>query len=241
MNESNGAENVRLSEEQVRRIIERAAAMPDELDRISYADLREIAAELDIDEKRLQRAFTQELIGHAGVKVGALTGIERITGTRNGRAAVFGSVLGIGSGLIGLTNRFVVDGITFSTGSNAYIDVPVAIALAAISLVFLAKNRKAGSLRRFLGEVGSLWGTFFGGWAAVSGGPTDDLARYVLSSLACSAIVGFLVLRRKGAKPLNDRAAPIARANQNDSKPVNQGHEAFSWDRTMRRLRLAPA
>lgn len=224
MTKKDGLESLSLTETQVREIIERAARMPARRDNISVQELRAIASELDIDSESLERALSEVLFEAQST---LFSPVPRKT-LRVGLGLIAGASLGLATGFLGLAIRIVVAGGSATLGSNAYIDMPVSLLLTALSLTSLFWNKKVGSLRQFLAEVGALWGTYFVGWSIVSGGATADLTAFVLSGVAVSTVVGVLVLRRSPPTGLPSRSDTLAPVESDSDTSTSDQHPPFS-------------
>ena len=195
-----------LTEEEFRKVIERAELISSGRDRISLAELRTIAADLDIEGSALERALAEVLkeTAVASRDETMLAESRPILRRRLALGAVAGALLGVGSSLMGLAERMVIAGIEMVLSSTAWVDVPVAIVLGLLSLFALLRSRSNGSLRSYCGEVTTLWLTFFFGWSLIRMGSPGDLLAFLVTGLSVSLAIGFLVLRdrRDGTKSL---------------------------------------
>ncbi len=181
---------VRLTEEQVREVIERAARLPARSDLVSVSELRQIAMELDVDPDALEEALSEVLdVDHAPAPKRSLA--------RKVQGALAGGVLGAGSALIGAALAYFFDNIIVTMTSSLFVDTAVTLALVWLTLSSLRHNRREGRLRDYLLEVGTLWATFVGAWTLVHGGPGSDVNALGSIAFALSVVVGLLALRGK--------------------------------------------
>jgi hypothetical protein len=196
MNRNELPDDLKLSEEQVRAIVERAAREPAASSLITLAQLREIATELDIDPAALDTATREVLRGAAPpdqVEIGAAESILRKASRANlGRAALlatFTIALGVfttyveAGGLDAVLNR------TTMPGSGSFIDVPVAAFLIALSLANAYSRLRVGKRLHFLLESAATWMGFAAGWTLGHGGVTADLATFVAVVLTGSLLL----------------------------------------------------
>lgn len=220
-------EDLVLSEAQLRAVIERAARAEPRPEGTSIAVLRQIAAELDIDPAALERALN-EVVGLPVQGKPVRSWINRRV-TRLGHALdlvlprrgrlVAGLLLG---GSLGWLSAQVALGLRLpggmgSSGSGAFVDVPITIALILLTLANSLSRRLDRRFARYLAETAALWGGLAVTWSITAGEATNDLVSLVLLVMAASAVWGWLVVRRRSdggdRTPLRSASDPIAPAD----------------------------
>jgi len=197
-----------LSESQVRDVIERAVRAEARSDGTSIAMLRQIAQELEIDPVALERAL-HDVVGlpvkgkpirsWISRRVTRLCHAVDLFLPRKGRLVaglMLGGSLGWLSAHIAVGLRVVIGTITGTSGSAAFIDVPIAIVLILLTLANSLSRRLDGHFVRYLAETGVTAGAFASAWALTAGRFTIDLATGVALYTAAAAVWGWFVVRR---------------------------------------------
>jgi len=214
-------EDLVLTEAQLRAVIERATRAEPRPEGTSIAVLRQIAAELDIDPAALERAL-DEVVGlpvrgkpvHSWInrRVTRLGHALDLVLPRKGRLAA-GLLLG---GSLGWLSAEVALGLRLpsgmgSSGSGAFVDVPITIALVLLTLANSLSRRLDGRFARYLAELAATWGAFVIAWGVTAGGVSGDLARGALLISMAAAVWGWLVVRRKsaGGPDTPERVLPV--------------------------------
>lgn len=222
-------DDLKLSEAQVQAIVERALRAPPASTLITMAQLREIAAELDIDQSALAAAARSVLAGSAPsatVDVGVAESLLRkASRARLGRAALlcaFTAALGVfttyveAGGLDSVLNR------TTMPGSGSFVDVPVGVFLIVLTLVNAYSRLRFGKRIQFLVESVATWLGFAAGWTLGNGGLTADLATFVALTLAGSVLLTWKRLHTGGKRIRAALAELIARGDAAGSTSENQ-------------------
>jgi hypothetical protein len=191
-----------LSEAQMRDIIERATRELPQSTGITVAELRQIAAELDIDPRSLERAF-DEVIGLPIVDQPVRTWLRRQL-TELGRLAdpflpkkgrlVAGALFG---GIAGWLNAFLMG---FSVNGH----YPIAFAMIGITLANLLSRRLDRDFPRYLVETLAMWGLYGLSWTLTYGGITGNLVIWVLLWTSLAFIGGWRLVRA----PFGDGGQP---------------------------------
>ena len=201
-------DDLELTESQFREVIERATRADLRDPGIPLDILRQVAAELEIDPKELQLALRAVVAApeSRGSVRGWLGGIDTRLGhllddilPRKARPAV-GALVG---GSLGWLSAHVAT--TVATGANAFIDVPVAIALVLLTAANSLSRRLDGRFAEFAGETIAMWAAFGLAWTLTFGQVTGDIVTWVLSCVAAATVWGWLVVRKSG------RGGPDAR------------------------------
>ncbi|MEO5825731.1 MAG: hypothetical protein ABIR59_07580 [Gemmatimonadales bacterium] len=207
-----------LSEDQFREIIERATRMERNDDGVSVTILRQVADELGIEATALERALGDVVglpdskrpvrgwMGRTFTKVCRV--IDQIL-PRKGRllAGMFaGASLGWLSAHIAVGLQRIVGGFSATIGSSSFIDVPVAAALIALTLANSLSRRYAGGFGRYCAETLAIWGAFGAAWTITSGAPTSDLMTWVAIATGASMMWGWLIIPRNAP---GQRIAPL--------------------------------
>lgn len=182
-----------LSEAQMRDIIERATREMPLSTGITVAELRQIAAELDIDPKSLERAF-DEVIGLPIADRPVRTWLKRQL-TKLGRLVdpflpkkgrlVAGALFG---GIAGWLNAFLME---FSINGH----YPVAFAMIGITLANLLSRRLDRDFRHYFAETLATWGLYGLSWALTYDGITSNLVIWVLLWTSLAVIGGLRLMR----------------------------------------------
>lgn len=225
-------DDLRLSEEQVRAIVERALREPPASTLITLAQLREIATELDIDQSALTTA-AHEVLGGAqsdAVDIGVAESVLRKASRGNlGR----GVLLGIFATALGILTTYVeagaLDGVLGRTtlpGSGAFIDVPVGAFLIALTLVNAYSRLRAGKRTQFLLESATTWLGFAVGWTLGDGRLTADLATFVGLALAGSFLLAWNQIHKRAKRIRSALAELLSRRTADDSASGDQVHES---------------
>ena len=194
-------EDLVLTESQFREVIERATRADLRDPGIPLDVLRQVAAELEIDPKELQLALRAVLAvpDSRGSVRGWLGGIDTRIGhlledilPRKARPAV-GALAG---GSLGWLSAHVAA--TVATGANAFIDVPVAVALVLLTGANSLSRRLDGRFAEFVGETVAMWAAFGLAWTLTFGEVTGDIVTWVSSCVAAATVWGWLVVRKSG-------------------------------------------
>jgi hypothetical protein len=203
MSKDERLDEIELTDDQIREVIERATRISTDLDRISFKELRAIANELGIDSVSLERALSEVMV--ADVPRSRPEGAESKTGfwTRGPRALLSGSagwVVGLIHAQLGWVATTAVGGATVELGSSGRVDGMVTMALAAASLTSLISNRKGARLNRYLVEVSTIWSGYYVAWVILRGTPSAPINLFASAGLAISMAVGAIALRATIAK-----------------------------------------
>jgi len=173
-------------------VIDRATREPPPSSGITVAELRRIAAELDIDPISLERAL-DEVIGlpvtgqpirnwlrRQLTKIGHLVDPFLPNKGRLIGGALFGSVAG-------WLNAFLM---TFAIQSH----YPIAIAMLGFTLANLLSRRLERRLLRFLAETYATWAVYAAFWAGTYGSVTENLVLWVGLWTSVATIMGWLLM-----------------------------------------------
>ena len=220
------SEDLVLTEAQAREVIELATRIPAHAEGISLADLREIARELDIDGSALDQAITEVLR-----RPSARLRITRIGHffVRRARAVAGGVIAGFLGWLSGHVTdalREVVNGITVMRGSGAFIDVPVAAALIALTFLNSLSRRLNGRRKDYFVETVATWGAFFLARSFQDGYVTQDGARFVVIAVLGFALWGWLIIRPRRARILRDTSRGEPSTATDRTPTHNEGHQS---------------
>jgi hypothetical protein len=188
-----------LTEEQFREVIERATRADLRDPGITVDMLRQVAAELQIDPNQLERAIAIVVAPPEAERVpipvpvsGSTLGrrLNDILPRRN-RAAV----LGVVAGSLGWFSAHI--GNVVNTGAMAFVDVPVGIALVALTLMNSVSRRADGRFDRFMIESIATWTAFTVLWSATHGTFTSDVITWLLTCVGAAAAWGWMFVRPK--------------------------------------------
>jgi hypothetical protein len=229
-----------LSEAQMRDIIERASRELPASTGITVAELRQIAAELDIDAKSLERAF-DEVVGLPIADQPVRTWIRRKLTTlgrlvdpflpKKGRF-VAGALFG---GLAGWLNAFLMG---FSLNGH----YPIACAMIGITLANLLSRRLDRDRSRYVAETLAMWGLYGASWALTYGDVTGNLVQWVLLWTSLALLGGWRLLRAPSGGndqpplvPLSADKSTRAPADDPGAMPRNRIHRArIAWSYALR-------
>lgn len=193
MKERERADDIVLSEAQVRDVIERATRVVPEKTGLTVSELRQIAIELDIDS----RAFEAALDRVVGLPV---TGQPIRSWFKRGMATVgrladsflpqSGRLIGIAlcGGIAGWLNAFLL---RFSLNGH----YPVAAAMIGLTVANLLSRRLDRNLPRFLVETFAQWGAYGLLWSFTYGQVTQNLVLWIVLWTTLATISGFLLVR----------------------------------------------
>ncbi|HUF50241.1 MAG TPA: hypothetical protein VMN60_05375 [Longimicrobiales bacterium] len=186
-----------LSEDQVRDVIERAAREVPESSGITVAELQQIAAELDISPKALERAL-DDVVGLNAADRPVRGWLDRQV-AKLGRhvdpflprrgCVVLGAIFG---GVAGWLNAFLM---TFAINGH----YAIAAAMVGITFANLLSRRRGRQFPRFLAETLVLWVAYAVAWSATYGGVTQNLIVWVALWTSMATLFGSLLLRDPGA------------------------------------------
>lgn len=214
-----------LTEWQFREVIERAARAEAREPGITVEVLRQVAAEAEIDQKKLESALRAVLEASTPVEPDIPRSPRRSLGEilgdilpRRGRDVVFalvGAWLGWFSAHIGNT---------LNSGAMGFVDVPIGLGLIAISLLNSVNRRVDGSVRRFILESVATWAAFDIAWSITHGRVSDDIVTYFISCVAGASVWGWLFVRRAGRTEPPATAAASAQADS--SAPADQDEKS---------------
>lgn len=214
-------DDLRLSEAQLRSVIELATRVPPRSEGVSLADLRQIAEELDIDQDALASALAVVLaqpspprprrawLSRLATRLGRLADAVL---PRKGRLVVLGMV----GGLFGWVDAWVskglhevINGMTLTRGSTSYLVVRLVALLILLTLANLLSRRLDGRRVRYLAETVVTWGAMVVAWSVTMGYLTMDGLRFSALCVAVFGLWGWLLIRpRGGAHPLPMEAQP---------------------------------
>ena len=228
-------DELQLTEDQVREVIERAARLPARGDLVSVSELRQIAAELDVDADALEQALSEVLDAHHAPA-------PKRSLARPLRGALAGGILGAGSGLIGAALEYFFDDIIITMTSSLLVDTSVILALVWLALSSLRHNRREGRLRDYLLEVGTLWATFVGAWSLVHGGLGSDVNAFGMIGIVLSVVVGLFVLRGKTPPTVGALPASVDQdslAVEESSLVIDRPRSTSDFEIDLNQLRLA--
>ena len=238
-----------LSEAQFRKIIELAARLPAPRDGVTLTQLRQIAAELDIDPEALagalsavlattpDRRFPRRWWSSQALRIGLAMDRFLPGKWRLATLATLGGFLGWLDAVVGLGMRRVVSGMTIMTGSTSYLVIAIAVFLSCLTLANSFSRRLNGGRRRYLVETAVTWGSLALAWALTHGSATDDLLRFLAWSLAGSALWGWWIIRPAGGP--HARLAGEAATPAPGSPGARVEREDGSDDRRLARIWLA--
>ena len=196
------SDEIVLTDAEARDVIERAVRVLPERDGITVADLREIAAELDIDPRALEAALDQVIglpvPGHPvrswlkrhAAKLGRVT--DSIL-PQNGRligSAIFG-------GIAGWLNAFLM---VFSVNGH----YSIATAMVGVTVANLLSRRLDRNYPRYLAETFATWGAYGALWSITYGHVTPNLIAWLVLWTSLATVMGFFLVRdssRSGGAP----------------------------------------
>ncbi len=243
-------EDIVLSDAQVREVIELAARAVPPANGVSLAELRQIALELDIEERALENALRVVLgrvpaptpirswLSTLATRLGvALSRFFDERGVRR-RWLAFGAV----GGTLGWFSAYssallyerVINGMTIRTSSTFLVDAPITALLILITLANSLSRRVEGDRTRYLLDTAATWFAFSTGWALTYGAVTDDLMGGLATFTAALGLWGWLIIRP--SKPGDDVSQLLQvqekverwRASGQDDEP-NVKQERASW------------
>lgn len=216
-----------LSDAEVRDVIERAVRVDTDRAGVTIAELRQIAAELDIDPHALEVALDQ-VVGTPipGKPVRSwlkrqLTKLGRLADAflpQTGRLigfAIFGA-------LAGWINAFMM---TFSIN----VHYPTAAAMIGLTIANLLSRRLDRKLARYVAETLATWMLYAGAWSVTYGGVTDNLVVWFVFWTSQATMLGYILMRdsssREDATPL-----PASTAEHGtQTVPGDQPGMRFLW------------
>jgi hypothetical protein len=224
-----------LSEAQFREVIERATRADLTQDGISVAVLRQVAQELDVDPRALQRALG-DVVGVSDARQ-PVRGWFRRQITNAGRIVDFvlpkrgrlvagiavGTFLGWLTAHVAVGLRVVIGETSRSIGSSSFIDVPVFLLLVALTFGNSLSRRLDRRLDRYLAEIATMWGAFAISWSITFGGSTSDLAVTTLASIVVAAVWGWIVIGRRAGPGSAESVAVTAHPHALPVIPEEKG------------------
>ena len=208
-----------LSDEQVRQVIERAVRSQPKGTGISIAELRQIAAELDIDSHALEQALDQVVglpiegppvrswLKRKFNSVGRF--VDRFLPQR-GRL-VYSVLI---AGLAGWLNAFLMD---FSINAH----YPIAAVMIGGMLLNLLSRRPDHRFRAFVAETLGMWVVYGTAWALTFGGVTDNLVVWCVLWSSLGLLGWFVSGGRSDPAPAGiDRVAESSARDVSDPNSV---------------------
>ena len=239
-------DHLRLSEAQVRKVIELATRVPPRSEGVSVAELRQIAEELDIDQDALASALADVLAQPSPPRPTRvrLRGLVTRLGTlanavlpQRGRLVVLGMV----GGLFGWVDAWVskglhevINGMTISRGSTSYLVVRLLGLLILLTLANLLSRRLDGRRGRYLAETAVTWGAMVVAWSLTMGYLTMDGLRFSALVVGVFGLLSWLVIRPRGGQhPLIAEALegslPQPAPEQRDRDTKARSASAWRW------------
>ena len=229
-------QEMKLSDAEVRDVIERAVRTQPQRSNLTVAELREIAAELDIDPHALELALDQVVglpipgkpirswIKRQMTKIGRLTDAFLPQTGRIAGFAIFGAVAG-------WLNSFMA---TLSIN----VHYPVALAMVGLTIANLLSRRLDQKLRRFITETLVTWLLYATAWAITYGGVTDNLVVWLVFWTSQFTMLGYILMRDTSGTDDASRAVATAdsasvtstRTEETGMKRVRALHP-FLWNR----------
>jgi hypothetical protein len=196
-----------LSDAEVRDVIERALREESTGQGISIAELRSIAAELDIEPSALEAALDQ-VVGLPIPGQPIRSWLKRQM-TRLGRLADSflprtGRVLGfaIFGGIAGWLNSFLT---TFSINAH----YPIAAAMIGLTAANLLGRRIDQKLHSFILETLATWLLYGVAWSVTYGGVNDRIVFWVVFWASQASMLGYILMRDRSGGT-SDAAAATA-------------------------------
>lgn len=238
MKERQLPDEIVLSDAQVRDVIERATRVVPERNGITVADLRQIAAELDIDTRALDAALDQVIgLPVPGRPIRSwfkrqIATLGRVTDSflpQSGRligSAIFG-------GIAGWLNAFLM---VFSLNGHS----PIGAAMIGLTIANLLSRRLDRNLPRYLAETYATWGSYGVLWSITYGHVTQNLVLWIALWTSLATVSGFLLVRdssRRGGKP----AYPHDVTQQSAREAFGDSHEMRRVRHSMPSALVAPA
>lgn len=221
-----------LSDAEVRDVIERAVRVVPERNGITVADLRQIAAELDIDPRALEAALDQVIgLPVPGRPIRSwfkrqIAKLGRITDSflpQSGRligSAIFG-------GIAGWLNAFLM---VFSLNGHYLI----AAGMVGLTVANLLSRRLDRKFPRYLAETFATWGSYAALWSITYGHVTQNLVAWFVLWTSLATVSGFFLVRdssrRDGEPPLlTDAMQQSARAASSDPNGMRRELHSLHW------------
>jgi hypothetical protein len=199
MSQANIPNDLVLTEDQFREVIERATRADLRDAGITVDTLRQVAAELNIDPAQIERALLVVIAPPevervaAPVVSGAGSWGRRLNDIlpRRNRATVFALL----AGSLGWFSAHI--GNVVNTGAMAFVDVPVGIALILLMIANSIGRRADGRFDRFMVESAAMWGASTVLWSLTHGTFTSDSITWLLTCIGASAGWGWVFVRPK--------------------------------------------
>jgi hypothetical protein len=194
-----------LSDAEVRDVIDRAVRTQTRPNGVTIAELRQIAAELDIDPNAFEQALDQ-VVGMPipGKPIRSwlkrqMTKLGRLTDAflpQTGRLIGFGMF----GAIAGWLNAYLMD---FSINAH-YATAAAMIGLTAANLLSRRLDQK---LARFITETLAQWVLYGAAWSVTYGGVTDNLVIWVVFWTSQASMLGYILMRDATGTP---RGTPIS-------------------------------
>ena len=228
-----------LSEAQLRDVIERAVRTAPKREGITIAELREIAAELDIDARALDRAL-DEVIGLPIVGRPVRTWLKRQF-TKLGRyvdrflpqSGRF-VALGVIGAVAGWLNAFLM---VFSVNGH----YPIGSVMLGVTVANLLSRSVDKKFARYLGEIFATWVMYGILWSTTYGGVTQNLVVWCVLWIALATLAGSFLVRdpwnRGDATPLLPHAStetPSVAPESPDARTRESSFVRFIWPALLR-------
>ena len=219
-----------LSDAEVRAVIDRAVRAQSKRGGVTIAELREIAAELDIDPHALELALDQVVglpipgkpirswVKRQMTKLGRLTDAFLPQTGRLVGCAIFGA-------LAGWINAFLM---TFSINAH----YPTAAAMVGLTIANLLSRRLDQKLARFIAETFATWILYGAAWSVTYGGVTDNLIFWVVFWTCQASMLGYILMRDRAG---TENHTPVSAGVMERNRPAQS-----TEDPGMKRVRVMP-
>jgi hypothetical protein len=232
-----------LSDAELRDVIERALRAEPKRGGVTIAELKEIAAELEIDPSALDRALDQ-VIGLPVPGKPIRSWLKRQM-TRLGRLAdsflpQTGRLIGFGmfGAIAGWLNAFLP---TFSFNPH----YPIAAAMVGLTIANLLSRRLDQKLARFISETIATWILYGAAWSLTYGGVNDRIVVWVIFWASQACMLGYILMRDPSGPDVTSRVSnaltePSSRDSSSDEvgmKRVGHAHPVLVWSSALRPLR----
>ena len=224
-----------LTDEEVRDVIQHALREESARGGITITELRQIAAELDIEPRALELALDQ-VVGLPIPGKPIRSWLKRRM-TKLGRLAdaflpQTGRLIGLGlfGAIAGWLNAFLP---TFTFNPH----YPIAAAMIGLTMANLLSRRLDQKLRRFIMETLATWLLYGVAWSATYGGVNDRIVFWVVFWVSQATMLGYILMRDRSesdgdlhvATTLAERSSPNAPDHDLETKRVRITRPVLLW------------
>ncbi len=236
-----------LTDGEVRDVIQRALREESTREGITITELRQIAAELDIEPRALERALDQ-VVGLPTPGKPIRSWFNRQM-TKAGRLAdAFlprtGRLIGLGlfGAIAGWLNAFLP---TFTYNPH----YTISAAMIGLTFANLLSRRLDQKLRLFITETLATWLLYGVAWSATYGGVNDRIVFWVIFWASQATMLGYILMRNRpdagndlaASAAVHERSSPAVSDQELETKRIRITRPVMLWRSFLRPVQAEAA